>query len=267
MKKEKVLALLLSTAMLVSCAKAPEETEKETEEETTTTVEETTEETTAEEATEETTAEPTATPTPRPTATPTPSPTPAPEPEHHFITANGEPFEEYLVTDYTFSEDGSSGTFTVERYISFTADEVADLAEGDILVDDMVIQDVESNEEHTWITVRVGEYGTEMHLQLQENGLYYIFDDIGWVYTEPAGEMTLPVSSDVLIFDYVDPYGPEGIRINDEWVMYFDSVPAFADRIDDEDVISIPDLHIRVVNGEVTIMSVNPWQHQPWFMC
>ena len=120
MKRKVIIALLLAASVLVSCGKVPEETEEETEEETTTTVEETTEETTT-------------TSTHRPTAMPIPSPSISLEPDYICITSNGEPYEEYLVTDFTFSEDGSSGTFTVERYISMTPDEVASLREGDII--------------------------------------------------------------------------------------------------------------------------------------
>ena len=78
MKATKILAILMATAMLTSCGKAPvEETTEETTitEETTTTAEETTAA-----ATPTPTPRPTLTPTPRPTATPTPTPAPTGDP-------------------------------------------------------------------------------------------------------------------------------------------------------------------------------------------
>ena len=78
--------------------------------------------------------------------------------------------------------------------------------------------------------------------------------------------MTFNVASDVIIVDHVYPYGPDGIRVCDDWAVYY-SVSEFVDRLDDDDVYAVPDLHIRVVNGEITVVTVNPFNHQPWYIC
>ena len=105
MKKTKILAILMATAMLASCGKAPVE---ETTEETTITEETTT---TVQETTTESTAAPTATPTPRPTETsaaePEPSETSAAESDQTYITAGDEPHK-----------TAESQVATVRRYIS-----------------------------------------------------------------------------------------------------------------------------------------------------
>ena len=106
MKKKKVLAILMAGAMLVSCAKAPEETAEETTKETTVAT------TTAEETTEETTAAPTATPTPRPTATPTPVPSPTPVPEPVLI--ENVPITEYV--DATTIGVGYGATYPTLKF-------------------------------------------------------------------------------------------------------------------------------------------------------
>lgn len=249
MKRTKLIAILLVAAMLVSCSKVPEETEKETEEETTTTVEETTEETTT-------------TPTHRPTATPTPSPSPSISlgPDYIYITSNGEPYEEYLVTDFTFSEDGSSGTFTVERYISMTPDEVASLSEGDIILQDYKVISVDPPTDiGVSITIESIEgYVDYWYLNLQENGLYYLANGWDYYFTESAGEMTFDIASDVIIIDHCYPYNSDGIRAFEAYAVFY-TISEFIDRLDDEDVNFIPDLHIRVVNGEITVIAVNPY--------
>ena len=251
MKRTKLIAILLVAAMLVSCSKVPEETEKETEEETTTTLEETT--TTVEETTEETTT----TPTHRPTVMPIPSPSVSYD---IYITSNGEPYEEYLVTDFTFSEDGSSGTFTVERYISMTPDEVASLSEGDIILQDIKVISVDPPTDiGVPITITTTDgYIDYWYLNLQENGLYYFANGWDYYFTESAGEMTFDIASDVIIIDHCYPYNSDGIRAFEAYAVFY-TISEFIDRLDDEDVNFIPDLHIRVVQGALTVIAVNPY--------
>ena len=240
MKRKSIIALLLAASVLVSCGKVPEETEKETEEETTTTVEETTEETTT-------------------TSTPSHSISFGPS-DHIYITSNGEPYEEYLVTDFTFSEDESSGTFTVERYISMTPDEVASLSEGDIILQDYKVISVDPPTDiGVSITIESIEgYVDYWYLNLQENGLYYLANGWDYYFTEPAGETTFDIASDVIIIDHCFPYNSDGIRAFEAYAVFY-TISEFIDRLDDEDVYFIPDLHIRVVNGEITVIAVNPY--------
>ena len=249
MKRKAIIALLLAASVLVSCGKVPEETEEGTEEETTTTVEETTEETTT-------------TPTHRPTAMSTPSPSISSGPSDYiYITSNGEPYEEYLVTDFSFSEDGSSGTFTVERYISMTPDEVASLSEGDIILQDYKVISVDPPTDiGVSITIESIEgYVDYWYLNLQENGLYYLANGWDYYFTESATvSTTFDIASDVIIIDHCYPYNSDGIMAFEAYAVFY-TISEFIDRLDDEDVYFIPNLHIRVVNGEITVIAVNPY--------
>ncbi len=256
MKKTKILAILMATAMLTSCGKAPVE---ETTEETTITEETTT---TVQETTTESTAAPTATPTPRPTETsaaePEPSETSAAESDQTYITAGDEPHEDYYVTDFSFSEDGTSGTFTVSTYDTYSADYVMALEVGDELPDGTIIESIDYRD--GYVTINSYEYD----FWLIETGEYILRDDIGKAYTTTVGEMTFDISDDVLIIDGAIPIGHEGIWIHDDTDYYFESVNEFVDILDDDSVWYTPPLFIRVVDGEISIIVINPDCHEPW---
>lgn len=282
MKKRTLTALGLATSiMLTACsasaaelpaaneetaASSIETTTEEIKAETSETTVETTLETTAAETTVETTSEPT--PTPEPTATPIPEttmPDPFPdlaEPEGTYFTSEGE-YEAYIVTDYSFSEDGLSGTFTYNEIVPFSQEYIESLSIGGVLDGGVVIDTLDYSPSSGSVWINSGNF-ISFELELQENGEYYLFDDIGCLASTSVGTSEFSISPDVVIVDNVSPYGPYGVRLNDN-TQYYDSIAAFDSRLEDDGVWYRPELYIRVEDGEVTFISINPHQHQPWY--
>lgn len=270
MKKKKVLAIFLAATTLASCGKAPEETTEETTRETTVMT------TTAEETTTQTTAAPTATPTPRPTTTPTPIPSPTPvptvempdpfpdlaAPEGTYFTSNGESYEEYFVTDYTFADDCLSGSFTISSYVSYDLDYIRSLSIGDMLDNGVEIHDMEFIPERGQVCIDP-EQGWFDRFIVQENGSFYFFDEIGFPSITEIGTQEFAISPDVIVVDGTWPFGPYGICLDDNTI-YFDGVQGFLDQLNDESTWYAPDLYIRVQNGQIVFIAVNPNLHEAW---
>ena len=272
MKKRNTIALILAAAMLfTSCSKAAEETTEETTRETTAATT-----TTAEETTAQTTAAPTATPTPRPTTTPTPIPSPTPvptvempdpfpdlaAPEGTYFTSNGESYEEYFVTDYTFADDCLSGSFTISSFVSYDMDYIRSLSIGDTLDNGNEITDMEFIPENGRVVID-REQGWLFIFELQENGSFYFFDEIGFPSTTQIGTQEFAISPDVIVVDGTRPFGPYGIKFGD-YTTYFDGVQGFLDQLNDESTWYAPDLYIRVQNGQIVFIAVNPNLHEAW---
>lgn len=270
MNKRNTIAILLAVCMLASCGKAPEETPEETTRETTVAT------TTAEETTEETTAAPTATPTPRPTTTPTPIPSPTPvptvempdpfpdlpEPEGTYFTSNGEPYEEYYARDYTFADDCLSGSFTISSFVSYDMDYIRSLSIGDTLDNGCEITDMEFIPESGQVCIDQ-EQGWFYRFIVQENGSFYFFDEIGFPSTTQIGTQEFAISPDVIVVDGTRPFGPYGICLDDNTI-YFDGVQGFLDQLNDESTWYEPTLYIRVQNGQIVFIAVNPNLHEAW---
>ena len=102
----------------------------------------------------------------------------------------------------------------------------------------------------------------ERYFMPQENGEYILCDWIGQGFTTELDERTYPISPDVVIIDNTDPFRAEGILI-DEYTKFYD-MQYFMTLLESDSIWVRPDLYIRVENGEVTMIVVNPWQHQPW---
>ena len=281
MKKRTLTALCLAASiMLTACSASSKEagaayeettassieTTEETTTETSATTAETTLETTASETTAETTSE--TTPPLEPTEALVPEitmPDPFPdlaEPEGTYFTSEGE-YEAYIVTDYSFSEDGLSGTFTYSEIVPFSQEYIESLSVGGVLDGGVVIDTIDYSPSSGSVWINSGNF-ISFELELQENGEYYLFDDIGCLASTSVGTSEFSISPDVVIVDNVSPYGPYGVRITD-YVQYYDSIAAFDSRLEDDDVWYRPELYIRVEDGEVTFISINPHQHQPWY--
>ena len=187
------------------------------------------------------------------------------EPDGTFITSDDE-YEAYIVTDYSFSEDGLTGTFTYSEIVPYSQEYIESLSVGGVLDGGVVIDTLDYSAESGTVWINSGNM-ISFEFELQENGEYYLMDDIGCLAASPAGTSEFSISPDVLIVDNVSPYGPYGIRINENEVQYYDSIGDLDSRLQDDDVWYRPELYIRVVDGEVVLISINPHQHEPWHDC
>lgn len=48
-------------------------------------------------------------------------------------------------------------------------------------------------------------------------------------------------------------------------MVYYDTVAEFLSRTEDDDVYVTPDILLRVVDGEVQVICINPTRNQPWY--
>ncbi|MBO4635844.1 MAG: hypothetical protein J5685_01740 [Clostridiales bacterium] len=178
----------------------------------------------------------------------------------YYISDDTPTYESYYVESdkYTFSDDGLSGTFNLHTFDSYTREYVESLAVGDTLPDGTVIESIVEYTELGGICIN--DY--ERYFMPQENGEYILCDWIGQGFTTELDERTYPISPDVVIIDNTDPFRAEGILI-DEYTKFYD-MQYFMTLLESDSIWVRPDLYIRVENGEVTMIVVNPWQHQPW---
>ena len=181
-------------------------------------------------------------------------------PGTYYIKTNVEEYQDYLADEYTFSEDGTRGHFVLETIDSYSKEYVDSLRTGDKLAHDITIEELERYDDYESIRINEGM----CYLNLQENGSYYLFGPYGFADTMPAGEKDFAVSRDVIILDNVTPFGVNGITVNEQSVEAYGSVAEFIDILDDGVAAYTPNILIRVVEDEVVLIVINPWQHQPW---
>lgn len=189
-------------------------------------------------------------------------------------TTNTSGFMDYHVSNYTFAEDGLSGNFTVATYDAYAKEYVMTLNVGDTIKDATVWCDEDGSETRGDIVIESLEKDADNKMvwindcytfTLQESGVYYLSDGAGFMNMTPAGEKTLKIAADVKIIENANPYSAEGITENSEGAIYYKSVAEFATRLKANDVWYTPDLFLRVVNGEVKTIVVNPTNHEPWY--
>ncbi len=173
-------------------------------------------------------------------------------------------YQDYLAKSFTFSEDGLSGDFTIDTFDEYEADFVTSLQVGDKLADgtDVESLEVEDDKSIVWINSEGGYSVT--YFEIQENGKYYFRDDAGFAATTSVGEKTFPISKDVVIVDNFAPFGKNGIKYNEDEVKVYKNIDELKAQLDDPNAWYTPELFIRVENGEITFIAVNPWQHEPW---
>ena len=182
---------------------------------------------------------------PTPTATPTAAP---------------KVVEDYYVTKYTFDSNGESGTFFINSFVEYSADYVNSLEVGDSIDNGGIITKIKPLYSGTGIDVETTN--GYFYFQLQENGKYYMFDDTGYAITNSIGNTKLTIADNVEIVDGVSLYGEYGIDRTSPYFMSFDGIDAYIDRLDDSDVWYAPQMVIRVIDGEVTLMVLE--HNQPW---
>lgn len=189
-------------------------------------------------------------------------------------TTNTSGFMDYHVSNYTFAEDGLSGNFTVATYDAYAKEYVMTLKVGDTIKDATVWCDEDGSETRGDIVIESLEKDADNKMvwindcytfTLQESGVYYLADGAGFMNMTPAGEKTLKIAADVKIIENANPYSAEGIMENAEGAHYYKSVAEFATRLKANDVWYTPDLFLRVVDGEVKTIVVNPANHEPWY--
>ena len=184
----------------------------------------------------------------------------------------------YLTGKYSFAADGTTGTFSVSTFDSYSKEYVDSLKVGDTIQGGSIIWDEDGEVTHENIVIETLERDDAYNrifindgycFVLQENGEYYFEDGAGFKNVKDAGEKTLKIASDVKIVDNADPYWSEGIIANYSGSDSFKNVAEFVDRLDDEDVWYQPELYLRVENDEVKAIAVNPANHEPWYgeMC
>ena len=181
-----------------------------------------------------------------------------------FLEPESDDYADYYVPKYGFKDGLTTGEFTLETVNSYSKEYVTSLKVGDELEDGTQIESVElaDDESYAWINKTSGD--SIKLFKLQKGGDYYLFDDTGVASTTSAGIKTFPIADDVKIIDDVCPYDKEGIRLEEGKYRTFDSVKSFIAKLDDDDVWFRPDLFIRVENGEVTLIIINPWQVSVW---
>lgn len=182
---------------------------------------------------------------PTPTATPTAAP---------------KVVEDYYVTKYTFDSNGESGTFFINSFVEYSADYVNSLEVGDSIDNGGRITKIKPLYSGTGIDVETTN--GYFYFQLQENGKYYMFDDTGSAITNSIGDTKFTIADDVEIVDGVSIYGEYGIDRTSPYFVCFDGIDAYIDRLDDSDVWYAPEMVIRVIDGEVTLMVLE--HRQPW---
>lgn len=189
-------------------------------------------------------------------------------------TTNTSGFMDYHVSNYTFAEDGLSGNFTVATYDAYAKEYVMTLKVGDTIKDATVWCDEDGSETRGDIVIESLEKDADNKMvwindcytfTLQESGVYYLADGAGFMNMTSAGEKTLKIAADVKIIENANPYRAEGITENPEGAHYYKSVAEFATRLKANDVWYTPDLFLRVVDGEVKTIVVNPANHEPWY--
>lgn len=192
------------------------------------------------------------------------------------ITADGVSHTDYLTGTYTFAADGLSGTFKVSTIDAYSADYVKSLKVGDIIpnakeiwdsetnayrYEDLVIESVEYDEDFE--SYRINGY--QRNFNLQESGAYYLSDSPGFMKTTSAGEKELRIAPDVIIVENAYPFWREGIIAENE-PLYYQNIAEFVDKLDDGNVINTPTLFLRVVDDEIKLIVVNPYNHEPWYI-
>ena len=181
----------------------------------------------------------------------------------HKVFSSDQEYVDYAAYDYTFSEDGKNGVFSLGSFYTYSYDDIISLKIGDTLPPNGVtVEKIDYNEETDGFAI--GEfYG----FTSQGNGTYRLCDDLGFFPYIPIGEQTLEIADDVVIVDYlsVGATSEEIWNKNEEQpVYYYSGIKEFMDRLDDDETWYKPDLYIRVSNGKVTFIAINPVQHQPW---
>lgn len=170
--------------------------------------------------------------------------------------------QDYLVKSFTFADDGTSGDFVLESFDAYDNDFVASIQPGDKLDNGYEIESVEEDDSIYWLNSQGGD--SVYYLELQENGKYYLFDDAGFAATSEVGEKTFPISKDVVIVDDFSPFGKNGINYSESEVKIYNTIDDLKAQLESENAWYTPELFIRVEGGEITFISVNPWQHEPW---
>ena len=164
------------------------------------------------------------------------------------------PDGDYYATEYSFAEDGLSGDFCVYSYDSYTGDYIASVQVGDVLIDGSTVTDIDRDN---------GSINYYPYV-LQENGFYYLMDDGELPLMSYVGNYQLPISSDVLVFDGINPFwGTDEIPTSADSATY-DGIAGFVGVINGADALWVPTIFIRVTNGQVVLIVVNPGQHQAW---
>ena len=163
------------------------------------------------------------------------------------------PDGDYFVTSYTFADDGLSGDFSVYAYDTYSADFIEFLKVGDTLLDGSVVESIDRDD------CRINYYRYAM----RDDGNYYLFDDAEVPCVTYLGDYQLPISSEVVVLDNVDPIGCDEMPFYDYTIIY-DGISGFESVLYGDNVFGTPDLFIRIEGGQVTIITVNPEMHQPW---
>lgn len=173
-------------------------------------------------------------------------------------------YQDYLAKTFTFSDDGLSGDFNVDTFDEYEADFVTSLEVGDKLFDGTDVESLEAEDDNSiiWINSEGGYSVT--YFEIQENGKYYFRDDAGFASTTSVGDKTFPISKDVVIVDNFAPFGKNGIKYNADEVTVYKNIDELKSKLEDPNAWYTPELFIRVENGEITFIAVNPWQHEPW---
>ena len=180
----------------------------------------------------------------------------------------------YQADDYSFAEDGLSGTFHIASYDSYSKEYVDSLKEGDtipkgcqywdedgkVFYEDIVIETLERDAAIDRVIIN-----DCFSFVAQENGEYYLEDGAGFKNIIDEGKKTLKIAADVKIVENADSFNKDGIKENYSGTNYFKNVAELVDRLDDEDVWYQPNLYLRVENEEVKVIVVNPDNHEPWY--
>ena len=93
------------------------------------------------------------------------------EPDGTFITSDDE-YEAYIVTDYSFSEDGLTGTFTYSEIVPYSQEYIESLSVGGVLDGGVVIDTLDYSAESGTVWINSGNM-ISFEFELQENGEYY----------------------------------------------------------------------------------------------
>lgn len=169
----------------------------------------------------------------------------------YYIPTGSDSYVDYLVDVLEFSDDMTSVTFTAAAVDTYDSDYVTSLEAGDEYPLGDTIEDIFYDPSYSryWMT---GE-NCGCSFSLQENGQYYCSNQ-GVVMATGAGELTLPVSSDVVILYKANPYGPDGILFIENYSEYIDSIEDLRNMLDEWEGYRV---FFRVVDGQIRYIVVD----------
>ncbi len=167
----------------------------------------------------------------------------------------------YLLSDYQFDNDHKGGTFDVSSYYYLTEDEVKALKAGDVVSagdEEIKVEKTEEYNDH----IIINEYHNS--LGLQENGLYYLEDDIGDVSVNMIGKSKhIAIADNVAVYDETEVYGKDENKLS-EYSTIYGSLADFDSVLKSDKAWCMPFLHAVVKDGIITEIYVNPLFHQQW---